>query len=64
MIEIRVLGFLMTVVANDVIDKECDESLEKVKVGMIEAHGKLEGRFFFFFSTLFGFPFGLTRGVE
>ena len=57
------LGFLITAVGNDLIDKECDESLEKVKVGMIEAHGKLEVRrvFSFFF---FGFPFGLTRGVE
>jgi hypothetical protein len=43
------LGFLITVVANDVIDNECDESLEKVKGGMIEAHGKLEVRHFFSF---------------
>jgi hypothetical protein len=40
------------VVANDLIGKECDESLEKVKVGMIEAHGKLEVRHLFFICFL------------
>ena len=51
------LGFVITVVGNDVIDKECDEGLEKVKVGMIEAHEKLEVRHFFIFLFFLGISF-------